>query len=98
MCVCMYVIAFLYVYICIYLCMDVSMCLCMHVCIFMYVCMYVSMYGGMHQFCSVTTNLREFVPKYLCSFNTELHITTNWASTDTYRSSCSVPTCYTNVN
>ena len=59
---------------------------------------YVFMYVCMHQFCNITTNMRDFVPKYLCNFITELHNVTNWSSTEPYCSSCSVPTCYSNVN
>ena len=80
---------YVYMYVCIiYVCVYV---LCM--CVYMYVYLYV----GMHQFCSIPKDMWQFVRKYLCSFNSELHNTTNWDSSDTYCSSCSDPTCYTNV-
>jgi len=70
----------------------------MYACAYIFICMYVCLYVATHKFCSITEIVRDFVRKYLCSFNTELHYATNCTSSDTYCSSCSVPTCYSNVN
>ena len=74
-------------YVWVYVCMDVWM-----------KCMYVvCLYAHMHYFCIIAINVWDFVHKYLCNIITDLHIMTKCASTDTYCSSCSVPTCYSNV-
>ena len=63
----------------------------MYVCVFMYVCMYAT---NLHFF----KNKQYFVHKYLCNVITELHNVTNWASSDSYCSCCTVLPSYSNVN
>ena len=64
----------------------------------MYVRMYVCMYVYMHHFCNITTNMQYLFHKYSCNPITQPHSMTNWASTDSYCSCCSVLTCSSNVN
>jgi hypothetical protein len=48
--------------------------------------------------CIMFAPVLQYYYKYLCNFITKLHNATNWASSDSYISCCSVLTCYSNVN
>ena len=52
----------------------------------------------MHQFRSITTNMRYFFQKHLFNFITELHNMTDWIATDLYCNCFNVVTYSSNVN
>jgi hypothetical protein len=64
--------------------------------VFMYLCKYVCMYVA--PVLQYYYKYAWFCSQIFCNFITKLHVVTNWASTDSYCSCCSLLTCYNNVN